>query len=194
MSRLIVDQDWESTDSPFTLSGVAMARSATNAIDSTDMRGGNGGTNSGQAVYTLAAADKPKSGSARGLRIQGYFKFKRQSGPTGGTVPIISLAGAASIALNIVDASSLLTLNGSPAGTAVLSAATAYRIDFDYEEERNVGYRMRVWVDGVLDIDSSSASGALQRLDNVSFGTSSTKTTWEFIWGRMKIWLARDPS
>lgn len=192
MSKLIVDQDWETNESPFTFSGVAMARSATNAMDGTDVRGGNGGANSGQAAYSLVSGiDLPSSGSRRGLRVYGYFKFKRVSGPTGGTVPVMSLTGAdATVTINILDGTTVL--EGGVSGSTSLTAGSENRIDFDYREERN-GYRFRIWLNGALEIDFSSASSPLQRVSTISFGTSSTKITWEFVWGRMKIWTAYDP-
>lgn len=203
MSQLLIDQDWETDATPVTFSGTC-ARSTTNAIDGTDIRGGDGTAKDGSWGYTPAAFSRLSAGSAQALVARSRFKFKRQSGPTGGLATVMNyqVPGVGNNSLIIPDGASKfrLSMYGAAStvnGTATLTAATAYWVDYEVRLERKYHWA-RVWIDGVLDIEvrtGSFASGS-DVFEEFSVGGSvsaSGKCSWEFIWGRMKVWASRDP-
>lgn len=196
MSRRLVDQDWETNASPFTFLNT-MARSTTNAIAGTDLRGGDGTAKDGEAAYTIASS-RPSSGSRRGLRIQGSFDFKLVTPPAGGFIKVLSLDGSTRTwRIRINDGTQVLRWSDGTttvAGTTALGS-TAHTITVEYREELLGGFWVRIWLDGALEIEHRSSSGLrIATLTGLSLGVAAAgKCTWEAVWGRMRIWHASDP-
>lgn len=202
MSLLVVDQDWETDESPLTLA-LTMARSATNAIDGTDLRGGDGTAKDGTWRYAPKIFQRPSDGSRVGLRTYARFKFKRVSGPTGGLCNVFNQQHpSGNIAVAIASGATVLSLLGTSGATS-LTAGTAYWIDVDLRSEAKRGVASTLWarvyLNGALEIEvRGNAIGSGNQWDGDVQGigggvSASAKCSWEAVWGRMKYWLARDP-
>ena len=201
MSRLLIDQDFETDNAPLTLGGTAMARSTTNAIDGTDLRGGDGTAKTGYFSWAIPAADRPLGGSARGFVLQHFFKFKKVTGPTGGVIDVMGYnnSDGSNCRLRVADGANvlhwLMGADSAVTGTAALGT-TAHNIEIEIRAERNKTPWTRVWVDGVLDIEQRLASTAasFNGFNEINAcGVAVAKVTWEAIWGQMKLRAAYDP-
>lgn len=195
MSYRFIDQDWETDASPFTLTG-QMVRSLVNAMDGTDLRGGDGTAKDGTAAYVLADPH-PSTGSRRALRLQAYMKFKLVTAPNGGDIFVMRFDGARNIGLRVTSGTSVLRWTDGT-NTTVGSTAlgtTAHQIDIDYREEHYGRHWVRVWLDGTLEIQQRlNVVSSVSELDALLVGVQAAgKCTWEAIWGRMKLWAAYDP-
>lgn len=201
MSKLWVNQDFETDASPFTLSNT-MSRSSTNPISgSWSLEGGDGvSAVAGLATYALPIPGVPSSGSRRGLRVQARWKLNIDVNNSGGAPSILTLTGqAASLIIQKLStggsANKLTAGIGSALGTGstTLAVDTTYTFDLDYREERANGCRVRLYLNGALEIDLSTSAAALGRLSQISVGTDSTKVTWLYRWDEMKLWSVQDP-
>ncbi len=200
MSRLLIDQDWESTDSPFTMNATC-SRSSTNAIDGTDLRCGDGTAVDGYATYSLATVDQVKSGSARGLRITGTFKFKCVTLPTGGNPDVMLLfcGGSEVFRLRYSASGANISFSGLVGGSegispTTLTVGTVYEIRWEYYESRT--RHGRLFVDGTL-IGTAKVSGSFSTptaFDSMRLGLfgGGGKVVWQHVIGRFKLWTARD--
>lgn len=161
MSVVIVNQDWETADSPYTLTGSGISRSTSSPLNGSysllnDLSGAGG--SGGTARYDLSNADKAwwAQGSARGQAMQGKMTFKISTAPDGGgQITVLEGPGNAGIyvpsggtTLRVTDGTS--TVNGATS----LGTASSHEIQWDARAERNTaGLWFRVWLDGALEID-----------------------------------------
>lgn len=206
MSRRIIDQDWELNSSPLTLAGT-FARSTTNAMDGTDLRGGNNTAADGNASYSLAAADRPKEGSAKAMLLQVRMKYKTVVQPAGGTLYVLRLQGSGgSSDLFIPTATNKLQFVSAASGVGPAAVAgptalgtTAHVIDMIIKTENFSLAKALIYLDGALEITyggtQTGSNTAPSELSSIFFGVAaSNKCTWDAVWGRMQIWASRDPS
>lgn len=196
MSVVLVDTTW-AADAPYTFTVTPPSGRSGGKI----ILDGNPASDQ-YATYTLAAADKPRTGSARGLAIAFHLTdFSSLTTPSGGTAPVVELlrnagdGGGGDSILSVKTATAgktILTWNG--ADSAELTNATDYQIDGLYTEES--GGRARLWIDGSLAFDQRSATLRIGGLAAIRHGLVGGlgKITYDFRFGHTKIWAMRDPT
>jgi len=200
MTLLVVNQDFETDVAPFTLTDT-MSRSATNKINgSWSLRGGDGTAKDGKAVWSIAAADRPKAGNTKGLLVQAHFLLKRVTMISGTPLIVLSLndftAGSGTRGAIVINASSdklHLGLGSATEGPTALGVG-ARTIDYDYRDEGANGCWARIWLDGTLECEERGGNTNTYQVGEVvalSCGVSASgKGVWEYIWDDMKVWFS----
>ena len=195
MSRYLIDhEDFEGDNGPFTCSSY-MGYSATDKINGTYfLRGGNAPVaNDAIAEY---GAFSNNTGSRRGLRIQVAMQYKTVSMPSGGTLNVFKALDSTygkTFALEITTGVNYLKFNGT-AGSSTALSSTAHTIRLDYREERNAGVHALVYLDGNVEIDYRSSTGALGDFYHIILGVSAAnKCAWRAVWDDITVVQAVDP-
>lgn len=219
MSRdICAYQDFESAATPWSVGGAGeCTRSTTNPISGTySMRM----TLDQQSSITLTGTDPVKigHGSRKGMIITAQFQFKAVALPDANWTPLVMefrgaestpAAGADRCALVIPaglvsGSTAIFRLGGADVagiytaytdGTTILTTGTTYLLRLEYRQDRANGSRMRLWLDGALEIDHRQADKQMIAVSVlVAGGQSSGKgTTGEYIWDNMIINAAQEP-
>lgn len=195
MSRMIVNQNWETADAPYTLVGAGIARTTTDAINTTSLRcaGGLGG---GLAQYDVPVVDEAKRGSARSRKARMTMNFKLHTACSGG-YQLIVVEGITGYGFYINSGSNAIQFyNGSTytAGSA-LTVGQVYSVDIEWREERDTQIWVRLWLDGVLDINYRTAVSSSNNWGQliVHGGVGGGKLFGVGVWDDIKFSLEDDP-
>ena len=203
MSLTYLNQDWESDSAPLTLTGT-FARSTTNAIAGTDLRGGNGLAVDGYGNFVVPTIQRQDAGSRYGARVQIWQQFKKVSGPTGGDIWVWDISGIGR--LLIKSGANVLRMEDAGGGFASVTGATALGTTAHdiYSELRlegpdYIGFARprgwyRVWLDGVLELELRGGILSNTIISNFTIGVAASgKCTWEAVWGAMRTVHSYDP-
>lgn len=202
MSYVFVDQDWETNESPWSFPS-EFTRTATDAMDGIDLRLVNTSA-AGFANAAYRAGGGSIAGSARGQKYQLYTKFKLVTGaPTTNPLVVFGLdwsgdAGLGSMRIDIAASTTVLRFVDANSGASTSGATalsnTAHEIEMELRNDQDTGIWARIWLDGSLEIEHRAAAGWTPSSYRATLGSMYGKTGCTAVWGRMKFWIASDPT